>query len=76
MARGKTFATIRPVRRGLLALAAATLAAALGGAASANSCASACYDQHNQCRITTKGSPSCDAALTQCLRGCNKNDKK
>lgn len=40
------------------------------GTAVANSCASACHAAHNQCRIATKGSPSCDAQLTQCLRGC------
>jgi hypothetical protein len=35
-----------------------------------NACPGACYAQHNQCRIQSKGSPSCDAALTGCLRGC------
>jgi hypothetical protein len=36
----------------------------------ANSCAASCHAGHNQCRIATKGSPSCDAQLTACLRGC------
>jgi hypothetical protein len=35
-----------------------------------NACPTACYAQHNACRIQSKGSPSCDAALTGCLRGC------
>lgn len=38
--------------------------------ASANACAAACRAQHNQCRIQTKGSASCDAALQRCLQGC------
>ncbi len=38
----------------------------------ANSCAASCRAQHNQCRIATKGSPSCDAKLNQCLKGCLK----
>jgi len=37
-----------------------------------NGCPAACYGQHNQCRIQTKGGPGCDAALTSCLRGCNR----
>lgn len=40
--------------------------------AAANSCAAACYSEHNQCRIARKGSPSCDEALTQCLSRCTK----
>jgi hypothetical protein len=52
-------------------LAAGVLAASLASAQpAAADCASACRNQHNQCRIATKGSPSCDAQLTQCLRGC------
>jgi hypothetical protein len=53
--------------------ALALLLVAVGGErADANPCASACYAQHNQCRISSKGSPSCDAALTKCLSSCKK----
>ncbi len=38
--------------------------------AGANTCASDCRFRHNQCRIDTKGSSRCDAALQACLRGC------
>jgi len=40
--------------------------------ASANQCASACYAAHNQCRVSTKGSPSCDAQLSRCLSTCGR----
>lgn len=36
----------------------------------ANACAGNCRDAHNQCRIRTKNSPSCDAQLQACLQGC------
>jgi hypothetical protein len=62
---------------GLLTLAAT--AALLGvsqfvvdDTASANQCASACYAAHNQCRVASKGSPSCDAQLSRCLAGCGR----
>jgi hypothetical protein len=35
-----------------------------------NSCASACRAAHNECRISTKGSSSCDAQFQACLQGC------
>jgi hypothetical protein len=35
-----------------------------------DSCTSSCRAQWNQCRIATKGSPSCDAQLQACMRGC------
>jgi len=38
--------------------------------AGAGGCAAQCRDQHNRCRIATKGSPSCDAQLQACLQGC------
>ena len=38
--------------------------------AQSSSCTSACRAQHSQCRIATKGSPSCDAQLQSCLQGC------
>lgn len=34
------------------------------------SCASLCRQRHNQCRISTRGAPSCDADLQRCLKGC------
>lgn len=40
--------------------------------AQGNACASACRSAHNDCRIRTKGSPSCDAALQACMQGCLK----
>lgn len=36
----------------------------------ANACADNCRSAHNQCRIKTKNSPSCDAQLQACLQGC------
>ena len=52
-----------------LASFAVTISAAVPSV-SANSCASSCRAQHNQCRIATKGSSSCDARLQQCLQSC------
>lgn len=40
------------------------------------SCASACQAEHDQCRVATKGSPSCDAARQRCLQACIANKKK
>jgi anti-sigma-K factor RskA len=40
--------------------------------AQGNACVSACNSQHNQCRIATKGSSSCDSQLQACLRACIK----
>lgn len=51
---------------GLAALVAAS------GPVDANACAASCRAQHNQCRIKSKGSPSCDAQLQACLQGCLK----
>lgn len=59
----------------MLALIAGLYAASLvavTGPASANQCASACYAAHSQCRVSTKGSPSCDAQLSRCLSGCGR----
>jgi hypothetical protein len=39
-------------------------------AAKADGCAAGCRARHDQCRIATKGSPSCDAQLQACIRGC------
>ena len=33
-------------------------------------CADACHSQFNQCRVSTKGDPRCNAALTGCLQRC------
>lgn len=54
------------------------LALALGGLglvlaateAGANSCQQSCRAAWNQCRIATKGSPSCDAQLQACMASC------
>lgn len=40
------------------------------------SCANACQAQHDQCRVATKGSPSCDGARQRCLQACIANKKK
>lgn len=59
-----------------LALGAVVMGASLlfvGDTASANQCANACYAAHSQCRVSTKGSPSCDAQLSRCLSSCGRN---
>lgn len=48
-----------------LALLCPVSAPAQGGA-----CTASCRAQHNQCRIATKGSPSCDAQFAACMRSC------
>lgn len=35
-----------------------------------SSCANACQIKHDQCRVTTKGGPDCDAQLQRCLQHC------
>ncbi len=50
--------------------AAALLSGSGAGTAEANSCTAQCRAAHNQCRIATKGSPSCDAQLQACLSRC------
>lgn len=35
-----------------------------------SSCAGRCQAQYDQCRVQTKGSPSCDSARQQCLQAC------
>jgi hypothetical protein len=37
-----------------------------------NACASACRAAHNDCRIATKGSASCDTQFQACLQDCRK----
>lgn len=59
-------------------VASLRLALALGGLsfvlvaseAGANSCQQSCRAAWNQCRIATKGSPSCDAQLQACMASC------
>jgi len=59
-----------PAGLAVLALAATLMAAGTMQVAQANSCAASCRAAHNQCRISTKGSPTCDAQLQTCLQGC------
>jgi hypothetical protein len=40
------------------------------------SCATACQTGHDQCRVATKGSPTCDAERQRCLRACIAAKKK
>ena len=40
--------------------------------AQGNACVAACRAAHSDCRIRSKGSPSCDAQLQACLQGCLK----
>jgi hypothetical protein len=59
------------------ALAVTALLAAFGFASidrvSANQCGASCRNAYNQCRISTKGSPSCESAFTSCMQRCIKN---
>ncbi len=41
--------------------------------AQGNACASSCRSVYNECRISTKGSSSCDAQYQACLRSCVKH---
>jgi hypothetical protein len=38
--------------------------------AQADQCVQQCRSAHNQCRITSKGSPSCDSQLQACMDSC------
>lgn len=42
--------------------------------ASAANCGAQCKQAFNQCRISTKGSPSCDKQFTKCMQGCIKRN--
>lgn len=44
--------------------------------AQGNSCANACQTEHDQCRVVTKGSPSCDAQRQRCLQACIASKRK
>ena len=60
----------------VVALCAALLSLAVEPAgvkaqsAGASSCRSGCLAQYNQCRMSTKGSPTCDAQYQACLQAC------
>lgn len=38
--------------------------------AQSDQCVQQCRADHNQCRIKTKGSPSCDSQLQACMDSC------
>jgi hypothetical protein len=38
--------------------------------AQADQCVQQCRSDHNQCRISKKGSPSCDSQLQACMDSC------
>lgn len=44
--------------------------AALVAIAQDGACTAGCRAQYAQCRIATKGSPSCDAQFAACMRSC------
>jgi hypothetical protein len=55
------------------------LVAAIGGVSTsalaqrriqAGMCTANCRTHHNHCRITTKGSPTCDTHFAACMRAC------
>jgi len=67
----------RKLNWALVSIAAlAALVSALGLASidrvSANQCGASCRNAYNQCRISTKGSPSCESAFTSCMQSCIK----
>jgi hypothetical protein len=55
---------------GLVAIVFAAMLTSAIGLAQANQCAASCRSQHNACRVSTKGAPSCDAALQSCVARC------
>jgi hypothetical protein len=60
----------------ILALFGAGLMSAMA-AAKADTCAASCREQHNQCRIATKGqSAPCDQKLNACVSACFAATKK
>ena len=75
---------VRTKRHAGLLAAALLLAAGVVGLAGdstsclaqSSTCRSICLDQYNQCRISTKGSPSCDAQYQACLQGCVNGNKR
>lgn len=66
-----------------VSLAALAAALAIGAAlaleifgavtpAEAGQCGASCRNAYNQCRMSTKGSPSCEVAFTRCMQSCIK----
>ncbi len=55
-----------------LAVLAILLAVSFGTSdrVAAGACGAGCKNQYNQCRISTKGSPSCEIAFTRCMQSC------
>jgi hypothetical protein len=39
-------------------------------AAKADTCTDSCRAAHNQCRLQTKGAPSCDTQFNACVQTC------
>ena len=75
LAAGETKLLGRKLKLGLLGAAALAVVAAAAGivlsnGVSANQCGSSCRNAYNQCRISTKGSTSCEAAFTSCMQSC------
>lgn len=59
------------LRTSLLVLAA-LMAIGVGSSerVAAGACGAGCKNEYNQCRIQTKGSPSCEIAFTRCMQSC------
>jgi hypothetical protein len=55
-----------------LAVLAALIAIGVGSGdrVAAGSCGQGCKNAYNQCRISTKGSASCEIAFTRCMQSC------
>ena len=55
-----------------VAILAALIAIGVGSSdrVAAGSCGSGCRSAYNQCRISTKGSASCEIAFTRCMQSC------
>jgi hypothetical protein len=70
--RGWAVATVAVFALVFTATAGLTTTVIAPAAAQGNVCVAACKSSHNQCRIATKGSTSCDAQLQSCLQSCLK----
>jgi hypothetical protein len=57
---------------GGFALLATLVAIGVGSSdrVAAGQCGSSCKAAYNQCRISTKGSGSCEIAFTRCMQSC------
>ena len=69
-ARPQAFSPLKTAATMLIVFALMLVSGVL--AARADDCAGQCRARHNQCRIQTKGSPSCDGQLQACLQSCFK----